>query len=371
MVTLLNVGEPSLIDKWSKTEMALRQGVDLVIELPTIYSCSSAENFATGAIKILNSLGIIDYISFGSELGDIKPLDDVASILAKEPRDFSNIIKTQLKSGLSYPKAREIALQMYFGNSPIYMEALKNPNNILGVEYLKAIKRTNSKINPITIKREHSEYNKLTIKNGITSSTGIRQMLKNGQNIHEVVPYETYEIIEKLQQKGNILTSIKLFEKEIIYNLRKMPISEIAKLPDVSEGLENKIKQAVNSCTDLDTLINKIKSKRFTQSRIQRILLYSLLGITKKDMQISQKINPYIRILGFNNHGKRIISAIAEHNPKAKIVVSVKRFFEINKNIDLQDMLMKDILATNIYTLKYKTNPIANLDYTHKILEIK
>lgn len=324
-----------------------------------------------GAIKILNSLGIIDYLSFGSEIGQIKPLDDVASILAKEPKEFSNILKSQLKSGLSYPKAREIAMHIYFGNSPIYMEALQNPNNILGVEYLKALKRFNSPIIPVTVKREYSEYNTNKIKNGITSATGIRDMIQNNKNIHQVVPFETYEIIEKLQAKGNLVTSIKLFEQEIIYTLRRMPLIEIAKLPDVSEGLENKIKQAANSCTDLDTLINKIKSKRFTQSRINRILLYALLGISKRDMQISQKVNPYIRVLGFNSHGKRIISAIAEHNPKAKIVVSVKRFFETNKDMNLQDMMMKDILATNIYTLKYKTNPVANLDYTHKILELK
>lgn len=324
-----------------------------------------------GAIKILNSLGIIDYLSFGSEIGQIKPLDDVASILAKEPKEFSNILKSQLKSGLSYPKAREIAMHIYFGNSPIYMEALQNPNNILGVEYLKALKRCNSPIIPVTVKREYSEYNTNKIKNGITSATGIRDMIQNNKNIHQVVPFETYEIIEKLQAKGNLVTSIKLFEQEIIYTLRRMPLIEIAKLPDVSEGLENKIKQAANSCTDLDTLINKIKSKRFTQSRINRILLYALLGISKRDMQISQKVNPYIRVLGFNSHGKRIISAIAEHNPKAKIVVSVKRFFETNKDMNLQDMMMKDILATNIYTLKYKTNPVANLDYTHKILELK
>ncbi len=304
-------------------------------------------------------------------MGQIKPLDDVATILAKEPKDFSNILKTQLKSGLSYPKAREIALQIYFGNSPIYMEALKNPNNILGVEYLKALKRSNSSITPVTVKREYSEYNSPKIKNGITSSTGIREMIINEKNIHQVVPFETYEIIEKLKEKGNLLTSLKLFEKEIIYTLRKMSLMEISKLPDVSEGLENKIKQAVNTCIDLDTLINKIKSKRFTQTRIQRILLYALLGITKRDIQVSQKVTPYIRVLGFNNHGKRIISAIAEHNPKTKIVVSVKRFFETNKDINLQEMLMKDILATNIYTLKYKTDPIANIDYTHKILELK
>ena len=100
-------------------------------------------------------------------------------------------------------------------------------------------------------------------------------------------------------------------------------------------------------------------------------MVYALLGITKRDVQVSQRVTPYIRVLGFNSHGKRIISAIAEHNPKAKIVVSVKRFFETNRDMNLQDMLMKDILATNIYTLKYKTNPVANLDYTHKILELK
>lgn len=204
-------GEPALTDKWSKTEMALRQGIDLVIELPTIYSISSAENFATGSIKILNSLGIIDYLSFGSEIGQIKPLNDVASILAKEPKEFSNILKSQLKSGLSYPKAREIAMQVYFGNSPIYMEALQNPNNILGVEYLKALKKTNSSITPVTVKREYSEYNSSKIKNGITSASGIRDMLQNDKNIHQVVPYETYEIIERLQNKRKSCYFYKLF----------------------------------------------------------------------------------------------------------------------------------------------------------------
>jgi len=364
-------GDTSLIDKWSKTEMALRQGIDLVIELPTIYATSSAENFAEGSIKILNTLGIIDYLSFGSEIGQIKALDDVATVLAKEPKDFSDIIKHQLKSGLSYPKAREIALQMYFGNSPIYTEALQNPNNILGVEYIKALKKSKSTITPITIKRNYSDYNSKSIKNGIASSTAIRYMIEKGKNIHSVVPFETYEILEKLMQNGQIVPNLKIFEKQIIYILRKMTLNEIANLPDVTEGLENKIKTAANSCNDLDTLISKIKSKRFTQTRIQRILLYALLDIKKRDMSVSKRATPYIRVLGFNKHGKRIISAIAEHNPKAKIVVSVKRFLETNKDSTLNNMIMKDILATNIYTLGYKNNSIANLDYTHKILELK
>ena len=306
-----------------------------------------------------------------SEIGQIKALDDVATVLAKEPKDFSDIIKHQLKSGLSYPKAREIALQMYFGNSPIYTEALQNPNNILGVEYIKALKKSKSTITPITIKRNYSDYNSKSIKNGIASSTAIRYMIEKGKNIHSVVPFETYEILEKLMQNGQIVPNLKIFEKQIIYILRKMTLNEIANLPDVTEGLENKIKTAANSCNDLDTLISKIKSKRFTQTRIQRILLYALLDIKKRDMSVSKRATPYIRVLGFNKHGKRIISAIAEHNPKAKIVVSVKRFLETNKDSTLNNMIMKDILATNIYTLGYKNNSIANLDYTHKILELK
>ena len=364
-------GDTSLIDKWAKTEMALKQGIDLVIELPTLYAISSAENFADGAVKILNSLGIIDYISFGSEIGEIKPLDDVATVLSKEPKDFSEILKRQLRSGLSYPKAREIAIQMYFGTSPIYTEALQNPNNILGIEYLKALKRSKSNITPITIKRNYNSYNSNDVKNGVASATAIRTMIMQKKNIHTVVPYETYEIIERLTEEGKIVSSLKVFEKEIIYNLRKMTITEIANLADVTEGLENKIKQASNMTNDLDELIQKIKSKRYTETRIRRILLYSLLNITKKDMTISKKVTPYIRVLGFNKHGKRIISAIAENSPKIKIVVSVKKFLDTNRDMNLQSMMMKDILATNIYTLGFKNQPLGNLDYTHKVLEIR
>ncbi len=362
-------GDTSLINKWVKTEMALKAGVDLVIELPTIYSISSAENFADGAVKILNSLGVVDYISFGSEIGEISPLNDVANILYREPKEFSSLITAQLKSGLSYPKAREIALSQFFGSSKIYSEILNNPNNILGVEYLKSLKRHRSHIKPLTIKRDYNDYNDKTEKNGIASATAIRTMIQTGKNVHYVVPYETYELLDQEMENGRIIKDLSVFEKEIIYTLRKMTLSEIANLPDVSEGLENKIKLAANTCNNLEDLIKKIKSKRYTQSRIQRILLYALLEISQKDMNSSKKINPYIRVLGFNKHGKRIISAIAEANPRLNIIVSVKKFMENSNDNSLRNMISKDILATNIYTLGYKTDPIANLDYTHKVVE--
>ena len=363
-------GDTSLVDKWTKTEMALKAGIDLVIELPAVYATSSAENFADGAIKILDSLGIVDYLSFGSELGELGPIDAVASVLAREPKDFSNLISRQLKSGLSYPKAREIALSQYFGTSPLYTEVLQNPNNILGVEYLKAIKRRRSHIKAFTVKRDYSDYNSNTVKKGVASATAIRTMIKNKKNIQRVVPFETYELLQRQAKAGKLVPDLSVFEKEIIYTLRKMTLQEIAALPDVSEGLENRIKIAVNTYNNLNDVIAAIKTERYTQTRIQRILLHALLGITQKDINASKRTIPYIRILGFNKHGKRIISAIAKENPKLKIIVSVKKFMEASNDNVLRNMLSKDIFASNVYTMGYKREPVANLDYTNKVIEI-
>lgn len=363
-------GETAIVDKWTRTEMALKAGIDLVIELPVVYALSSAENFADGAIKILNSLGVVDVLSFGSELGEIEPIKDVANILYKEPKELSSLITSQLKSGLSYPRAREIALSQYFGSSKKYTNILNSPNNILGVEYLKSIKKHKSHITPITIKRDYSDYNSDKVKQGIASATAIRHMIQENKNVHYVIPYESYELLDECISNGKVVTSLKIFEKEIIYTLRRMTLTEISNLPDVSEGLENKIKMAANTCSNLDDLIANIKSKRFTQTRIQRILLYALLNISQKDINSSKRITPYIRVLGFNKHGRRIISAIAAANPKLKIIVSVKKFMEDCNDTPLRNMISKDIFATNVYTLGYKTNPIANLDYTHKVVEI-
>lgn len=364
-------GDTSIVDKWTKAEMALKAGFDIVIELPTIYAISSAENFAEGAIKILNNLGIVDYLSFGSELGEIAPLNDLANLLYREPKELSSLISQYVKTGISYPKAHELALTQFLGNSTKHKQALNNPNNILGIEYLKALKKYKSSITPITIKREYSDHNSTSIKKGIASSTAIRMLLQKKKNIHTLVPFETYELLENRIEEGKIIPSLAVFEKEIIYVLRRMSLPEIANLPDVSEGLENKIKLAANNCNSLETLMDNIKSKNITQARIQRILLYALLNISQKDMNASRKMTPYIRILGFNKHGKKIVSAIANQNPKAHIIISVKKFMENNTDNRLQNMLAKDILATNIYTLGYKNGSIANLDYTHKIIEVE
>lgn len=362
-------GSCSLIDKWSKAKMAIQNGVDLVIELPVLYSISSAENFAEGAIKILDSLKIVDDISFGAECSDISILDKVADILYNEPNEYKGLLAHELSKGLSFPKARENALLVYLNDVRKYPKVLSSPNNILGIEYLKALKKLKSNIVPHAIERFESDYNSNTINGNIASSTAIRNIVKgdNLKVLSKLLPDSSYSVLMENIKIGHVVPDISCFEKEILYNLRKMTVDEIANLADVSEGLENTIKKAANSCNSIVEFLSIVKSKRFTTTRLQRILLYSLLGITKKDMQISKKVNPYIRVLGFNERGKFLLSEAIKANPKLQVVTSVKKFEDNCTNKNLKLMLDKDIFATNVYTLGYEFNSCGNLDYTKKI----
>ena len=361
-------GDTSIIDKWSKAEAALKCGMDLVIELPVLYSISSAENFAEGSLKILNAFGNDITLSFGSECGDLDTLNNIANVLYDEPQEFTTILTHELSKGLSYPKARENALLLYLNDVRKYANVLSDPNNILGIEYLKAIKRLKSKVNPITIKRIDAGYNSLKIKDRLASATAIRNLIKSNEDVKKLMPSPSYNILSENIKHGKIVSSISVFEKEIIYTLRKMSVQEIANLQDVSEGLENLIKQAANSCNNIEDLISSIKSKRYTRSRIQRILLYSILNITKKDIQDSCKIKPYIRVLGASQRGKILLSQIGNSKAKYPVITSVKKFMDTNNNKILKNMLEKDILASNIYTLGYEYDSKANLDYTKKLI---
>ena len=363
-------GSTSLVDKWAKAEIAIKNGIDLVLELPLLYSISSAENFAEGAIKILDSLKVVDYLSFGSESGDISTLNMVADILYKEPKAYKNILSHELSKGLSFPKAREHALLMYLNDIRRFSNVLSSPNNILGIEYLKALKKLKSPIIPVTIERYNAGYHDTTYNGNVASATAIRNIVKNNgwDILRKVVPENTFSTLLENIKVGHVVPDLSTFEKQIIYNLRKMSLQEIAELPDVSEGLENAIKNAANSCNSVVEFLNIIKSKRYTNTRLQRILLYALLGITKKDIALSKKAIPYIRVLGFNNKGKYLISEVARANPKLEIITSVKKYMDTSNNKNSRYMLEKDIWATNVYTIGYEYDSWNNLDYTHKLI---
>lgn len=380
-------GSTSIVDKWSKTKMALDNGIDLVIELPVLYAISSAENFADGAIKILNSLGVVDYLSFGSECANISILSNIADILCDEPDLYRTLLSSELDNGISFPKARENALLEYLNinnilndfNMEDYKKALSSSNNILGIEYLKALKKYKSSIKPVCVKRSGSDYNSVDIPMSsnlpsLASATAIRELIKSKEydRIKELVPISTYSILLDCLNNGCIVPDLYSFEKEIIYVLRKMSVKEIANLPDVSEGLEFLIKKAANSCNSIDELLSAIKSKRYTVTRLQRILLYALLDISNGDMDISKMLkSTYVRVLGFNENGKNLVSEIMAQHPDMPLVTSVKKFSDNILDSSFKLLLNKDIFATDVYSIAFDGNSFANLDFKNGIIKKK
>ena len=365
-------GDVAIVDKWTRAQMAIENGIDLVIELPTVYAISSAENFASGAVKILDSLGIVNFLSFGSECNDISILSQVTDVLVDEPSEYKALLSHELDKGVSFPKARERALMMYLNDVRRFASVLSSPNNILGIEYLKALKRQKSLMQPITIQRKDSKYNDDTIPTDsqFASATALRKLCATHHSdiLQRFMPEASYKILNDAMENGNIVKNISDFDKLIIYTLRRMSTDEIANLPDVSEGLEFAIKSAVNQCNTVSELLSIINTKRYTQTRLQRILLYAILGITKKDMQLSKTTKPYIRVLGFNDKGRELISEISKRNKKLTMISSVKKFMDSNPNKNMKQLLEKDIWATNVYTLGYEYDSIGNLDYTHKLI---
>lgn len=362
-------GEPAIIDKFKRTEMALKNGVDLLIELPTVFATSTAEVFATGAMKIIKELRIVDYISFGSESGEIYKLEQLADLFNNEPSEFVDALKLEMDKGISYPKALENTTRAYFNDKEMG-EMLSTPNNTLAIEYLKAIKNLNLKIKPITIKRDIVEDQELDdIKAGITSGSNIRKLILNNRRFDFTVPYESFEILEEFKKENKLVSGLKAFENILIYKIRELSTEILKTYPDVIEGLENRIKEAALISTNYEELLSNIKSKRYTEARIKRILTHILLDITQNDIDIALKTRPYIRVLGFNKKGRVILSSLKKTTIK-RTCTAVKEFVEDNmKNTDLINIFLKDIYATNIYNIAI--NEKANTDYTNRILSLK
>ncbi|MGN1301851.1 MAG: nucleotidyltransferase family protein [Clostridia bacterium] len=220
-------GDTAIVDKWSRAEMALNNEIDLVIELPLVYSISSAENFAMGSIKILDSLNMDTTVSFGSECGQISILNEIAQVLVKEPPEYLSILNHELSLGVSFPKAREHALLMYLNDIRKYANILSESNNILGIEYLKAIQKQKAKLSAVTIKRKGAKYNSTSLDGSYPSATAIRQGIINGENLEKYMPNTSYKILQDKITKNEFVPGIATFEQAILYRLRTMSTQEI------------------------------------------------------------------------------------------------------------------------------------------------
>ena len=371
-------GLPALVNKWARTEMALRNQVDLVIELPVYFSVSSAEFFAYGAVKLLDSLGIVDSLCFGSECGEVDILSLIAQVLLKEPALYKEKLRSFLSKGLSFPVARSCALQEYFSqsnknDSALIKTIINQPNNILGIEYLKALYSLESGIKPATIKRYKANYNSYLTYGNIASATAIRKMLKSVDiNLAKtIIPESAFEILDNEFSKGRGPVFFEHFEATLISSIRKTDPEDLRKIFDIGEGIENRIKRAAQNNGTLTALIAGIKTKRYTLTRIQRILIHTLLGMLKESFN---KFNlaggpQYIRILGFSNKGKEILSKIK--NSSLPLVTTPSDFLHSCTDI-ARDMLNADILASDIYCLGYPSpsQRQGGQDFHQRILSI-
>ena len=404
-------GEPALFDKFSRAKAAVESGVDLVVELPSIYASQSAELFAKGSVSLLNSLGCVNSICFGSEEGNIDALYLIASILCLEPQEFKEKLSSYLSEGMLFPTARNKALFDYI-NSPDFSfgdnfngidlseerlnDILSSSNNILGIEYIKQLISLKSEIKPFTIGRIHSEYNSEEISGNINSATAVRKKLHEIISSKENNSSDIDELIKSIQTSTDITNSIPESTLNMITsNIEKgfLPIypeyffetlistiirdkKNLESYFDISEGIENKIFKAALVAKDYEDLLNLIKSKRYTMTRIKRCLNNILLGVTKEDMEFAKKIDtiPYVRILTFNSKGREVIREIK----KSSEIKIINKFSEVEHFMDDKNfkfLIENDIKCTDIYnTIYYKKNrPLlkGSMDYFIKPIYVR
>lgn len=357
-------GEPAIFDKWTRTEAALLNGADLVLELPVLFAAANAETFARGAIRILEESGIVDVLCFGSESGNLHSMQEAAKVLTNETEEFQRLLKEHLDEGLSYPTARARALETV---SHISSEILSKPNHILGLEYLKALDYYSSSMEPMTIRRE-GDYNSSDLNtDGFASAGAIRKALAEGHSTEAMtqLPQNTHDLYNKALSLGTAPVFWEELAPALHYKLRTTSANELREIAEVVEGLENRILHSIDSCYDIQDIMEFIKTKRYTRTKIQRILLHILLDI--KEKEVSYFLNlpkmPYIRVLGFQKDKSDILADLTE-KAKCPVLTNLKKAPDI-LNEDGLALLALEKTATDLHALAYP-NPIyrgPNLDF--------
>lgn len=347
-------GTPSIASKWARTQMALENGVDLVLELPTLWTVASAERFSFGAITIANALGCIDCLSFGSENGNESNLR-----LAAEATMSPAVQKAALeylKKGARYAAAIELAVKDVVGSE--ISDILSSPNNVLAIEYIKSLIKLNSNITPITIKREGIGHNSNIVYNNIASASYIRNEINNNRDVMDIVPKSVWNILKTEIELGFAPVFIENAEKAILSKLRTMSIEELSNLPDVSEGLENRLYSAIRASTSLSDLYRAVETKRYTSARIRRLVLAAFLGINAMDAELPM---PYIRVLGFNSKGREILK-LAKRTAKLPVVT------RLSQVMGLEDSARRvfdiECVSTDLYALCSRKSRVCGLEMT-------
>lgn len=335
-------GETAILSKWARAEMAVQNGVDLVIELPTLWSTSYAQRFAEGAVSLLKALGCVEMLSFGSECGNIDEL--IACKDAINSEEVNERLKENLDVGLGFASARAEALRSVCGNR--FFDILEGANNTLGIEYLNAIDKFGSEIIPMTIRRKGAAHDSIMRSENFASASEIRRMMR--ENIREwemYVPQTVADIYNRELQEEKAPCLNEKLEFSILCCMRQLSAEEIGRSPDVSEGIEFRIHDAALKARTLDELYALAKTKRYSHARIRRIVLHAFMGFVTDDYKSDP---PYIRVLAMNENGKEILKE-AKEKAKLPIVTKASDFDELDE-YGRHVFLLED-MCTDVFSL--------------------
>ena len=350
-------GEPAVLDVNLRTKIALMSGVDLVLSLPFPYCSATAEKFALSGVTVLDSLNCLDSLGFGSESNDKETLLECAKNL--RTLDFNLLVSKLVESGVSFPTAREQAIKELFGEKEA--ELLQKSNDILGVEYSKALLELNSSLDITTVKRTGASHDSKEGTENIRSASLIRTFIDDLDEVKSFVPNESFEVLKEATENKKIIDYSK-YELSLLFKLRTMSVEDLSKLPDVTEGLEYRIFEAVRNSTSYYELLEKIKTKRYTLSRIRRILLFAYLGVTKELLETPV---PYIRVLGFNEKGAKLLKECKEKT-KLPIVTRPKDLKNLDENG--KKIFNLECKARDLYSLCLQSPDICGKEMTEKII---
>jgi len=379
-------GTPALLDKFKRAEMALLCGADLVLELPAYYALSSAEDFAMGGVTLLDKLGVVNHLCFGSECGEISVLEKIAGILVQEPAEYVELLHGYLKEGLSFPTARSKALLGYDASLIEYKEVLTSPNNILGIEYCKALLRRGSNMEAWTIQRIGSDYHDITLEgdakvvhhniagndvafthdNAIvddvrgncasincpaSSATAIRQAIKDDMDLTHLqthMPEEAFAVLKATLRESSPVFSND-FSSILIYKLLQEQKNGYESFMDVSTELSDRIRNTLYDFRNLESFCDLLKRKDMTHTRISRCLMHILLDMKTQTTESFRAMDyvPYARVLGFRKDSTPLLSAIKEHS-SIPLITKLADAKEILSE-DAFGMLQEDLRINQIY----------------------
>ncbi len=340
-------GEPAIADKFTRAKWAVNHGVDAVLELPTVFACSSAEIFAEGAIRILSQIPSVTHLSFGCETPDIFKLQTLASALSNPSTDLRSAFNDASSKGNSFPKAQALAVEQVLGKE--FYDLLSTPNNTLAITYLTALEKIGSHIHPCAIERKGASYHETELNFEHPSATALRIAIENGTLQKGMLFQDVFED----------LTDFTTFNDEklqniVLYLLRLRSISELSSINDVTEGLENRLKTCAEKNLTLSDTLSACKTKRYTMARLKRILMNVLLNITKEDAKDALANARYAHVLAVSNRTPSILSELAKTLP----LITKKADFDHLTSTPAARSLQIDLRGSKAYASISNTDPL-------------